>query len=75
MFVIIMSSMSIFIFFLEFDTEDLWSEHFIYCEVTKLYLTILKSVEPIHCHFVTPEPISEISTHQSDVRNNHINST
>lgn len=38
-----------------------------YHEVTKIYLTILNSVEPKYCHFVTPEPpystISDISTH------------
>lgn len=39
----------------------------LYREVTKLYLTILNSVEPKYCRFVTPEPpystISDILTH------------
>lgn len=69
MFVFIWSSMSIFIFFLRFKmlTLKIYEVNIFYREVTKLYLTILNSVEPKYCRYVTPEPpygaISDISAH------------
>lgn len=68
MFVFIWSSMSTFIFFLKFKilTLKVYEVNIFYREVTKLYLTILNSVEPKYCRSVTPEPpystISDILT-------------
>lgn len=57
------------LFFLKFKilTLKVYEVNNLYCEVTKLYLSILNSVEPKYCRFITPEPpystISDISTH------------